>query len=134
MAPMSSARCAALSRVSRWVGITGLSLGVAEPKEECSSTVGVIGRGPVEQVQRIPVPAQRLVRCELSQGPVSGPLCVDHRLFGVQRSGGMGPVVGELTDTITGIVAVKLLQGIRHLLVGPDPPAGGQRVHRGCAR
>ena len=30
----------------------------------------------------------------------------------------MGPVVGELTDTITWIVAVKLLQGIRHSLVG----------------
>ena len=78
-------------------GITHLPLGIAEPEEQLGPAPRIVGRGPVQQIERIPVPAQRLVGCEQRQRPIARPLRVRHRLAWVRRLGRLGPVVGELS-------------------------------------
>ena len=94
-------------------GITGLSLRVAEPEEQRGPTARIVGGGPVQQIERIPVPAQRLVGRELRQGPIARPLRVRDRLARVRGLGGARPVVGELPDPLAGIVATELLERLR---------------------
>ena len=109
-------------------GITRLSLRVAEPEEQRGPTPRVVGGGPVEQIERIPVPAQRLVGRELRQGPIARPLRVRDRLARVLGLGGARPVVGELPDPLGGIVAAELLERLRDRAVGARPPAGREVV------
>ena len=54
-------------------GVTGLALCVAEPEEQRGPTALVVDRRPIQQVERLSVPAQRLVGRELGQGP--SPAC-----------------------------------------------------------
>ena len=68
-------------------GITRLPLRVAEPEEQRGPTVLVVGRRPIEQVERISVPAQRLVGRELGQGPIARLLRVRDRLARVRGLG-----------------------------------------------
>ncbi len=104
-------------------GITSQPLGVSEPEQQCRTAVQVVGRSPVEQVERIPIPAQCLVGGQHGQGSVPGQLGIDHRLFGVTGLGGMGPVVGELAYPFAGVLPVELSKRVRHPLVRPGPPA-----------
>ena len=109
-------------------GITRLRLGVAEPEEQHGPAPRVVGRGPVQEIERIPVPAQRLVGREQRQRPIARPLRVRDRLARVRRLGRLRPVERELSDPVAGIVAADRFERLRHRPMGAGPPAGREIV------
>ena len=53
------------------LGITRLSLRVAEPEEQLGPSARIGGGSPVEQIERVRIPVHCLVGCELGQGPIA---------------------------------------------------------------
>ena len=101
-------------------GDTALALRVAETDEQLGPPAGIGLWGAVEQFERLAVPADGFVGCELGERVVAGDLGVVDRFRRVGRLDGGAPVIREFGGSCTGIVAQERFDRLRDGFVRPS--------------
>jgi hypothetical protein len=112
-------------------GVAGLVLGGAEPDREVDAEgrVGVGGLGV--EIECVGEVAERVARCERSEGGVAGLAGVVDGLGHVDGLRRVGPVAGELADPAAGPLAAEIFEGFGDLAVGPGAAGGAEVLGEG---
>ena len=113
---------------TRLLGVARAGLGLAEGLQEGDAAVAA---GALESLQRSLVHGGGLVVGELAHGAVAGPARVVDPALGAVEGSGLEEMVGELGEPRVDPVAGELLEGLAHVAVESDAPAGLEAVVEG---